>query len=225
MKRTKAQSIVVFLAITVVVGALAESRLIAADWPSFGRDGTRNAVSPEKGPPTLWRPEKRDRDGKIKAEAQGVRWTAKLGLQCYSSPVVSGGLVWIGCGDVRLIKGVEEYISLLQCFRAVDGERIYEYASPQLNRNRWQDAGWTGLGSSPLIEGDRLWIMTNRCELVCLDIGPLIRGEGDPRELWKLDCIKQFDIHPRVLIMGPPLLDWAILEGPSLCDAQQRRGG
>jgi outer membrane protein assembly factor BamB len=65
-------------------------------------------------------------------------------------------------------------------------------------------SGWTGLGSSPLIEGDRLWLTTNRCEVLCMDIGPLIHGEAAPRELWKRDLIKEFDIFPHVPIMGPP---------------------
>jgi outer membrane protein assembly factor BamB len=84
-----------------------------------------------------------------------------------------------------------------------DGKQVYEYHSPNLG-SRIHDADWAGLGSSPLIEGDRLWVATNRSEVICLDIGPLIRGDGAPRELWKLDLIKTFDIFPHVPLMGPP---------------------
>src|SRR5262249_3029795 len=38
---------------------------------------------------------------------------------------------------------------------------------------------------------------------LCVDIGPLLRGEGPPRELWKLDLVKVFDIFPHVPLMGP----------------------
>jgi hypothetical protein len=34
----------------------------SADWPMFGRDPTRNAVSPEKNPPVFWQIE-RSKDG------------------------------------------------------------------------------------------------------------------------------------------------------------------
>ena len=34
--------------------------------------------------------------------------------------------------------------------------------------------------------------------------GPLIRGDGASRELWKLDMIKAFDFHLHVPFMGPP---------------------
>jgi len=47
-------------------------------------------------------------------------------------------------------------------------------------------------------------VTTNRCEVLCLDIGPLIRGAGPPRELWKLDMLKKFDINLHFPIMGPP---------------------
>ena len=53
-----------------------------------------------------------------------------------------------------------------------------------------------GHSSSPLIEGDYLWFTTIRYETVCLDIGPLQRGEGQPKELWKVDMIKELKVFP-----------------------------
>lgn len=170
-----------------------------ADWPMLGRDGTRNAVSSETGGPTLWRVEERSEKLVIRP-SYGIRWAAPLGWQTYSSPVVSGGLVWIGTTSVK--QGVDVH-GVLKCFRISDGKQVYEYDSPKLGP-RIHDPGWTGLGSSPLIEGDRLWLTTNRSEVLCIDIGPLLRGEGLPRELWKLDLIKAFDIFPHVPLMGPP---------------------
>lgn len=197
-------TLVVRIAVAASLAVAVIARFSSADdWPALGRDGSRNSVSAEKDPPTLWRPERRDRNGKSISESQGIRWTVKLGVNSYSSPVVSGGLVWIGLSDLRKRDDKEDYVPLLQCFRAADGKRLYEFVSPQIGNGR-QDAGWSGLGSSPLIEGDRLWIMTNRAEVLCWDIGPLQRGEGEPCELWRLDCIEQFDIHQRVARMGPP---------------------
>lgn len=182
---------------------LSASKAVSDDWPLMGRDGMRNSVSPERDPPTLWRPQQRNRYGEVISKGKGIRWTAKLGVASFSSPIVSQGMVWIGSSDNRLHDGKEEMVSLLQCFRASDGKRMYEFTSRRLAD--WnQDAGWSGLGSSPLIEGDRLWIMTNRALLMCWDIGPLLRGEGEPREIWRIDCIKKFDIHQRVPLMGPP---------------------
>jgi hypothetical protein len=67
---------------------------IAADWPMLGRDGTRNGVSAEVGAPTQWSVEERDGDRMIR-KSRGVLWSAPLGSQTHSSPVVSGGLLWI----------------------------------------------------------------------------------------------------------------------------------
>lgn len=172
----------------------------ADDWPMLGRDGTRNAVSPESGAPTDWsigvlNPDTGRWDG-----SSHVLWTAKLGRQTHSTPVVSGGLLWVGT-SVDLAGGPTH--SALKCFRVADGRQVYEYDLPTRGP-RIHDPGWTGLGSSPLIEGDRLWLATNRGEVLCLDIGPLLREEGPPRELWKLDLVSTFDVFLHVPLMGPP---------------------
>ena len=197
-----------FFARMIVVAVVLGGGLIgfgsagADDWPMLGRDGTHNSVSPERGGPMAWSVEQQEVD-KILRESRGIRWSAALGSETYSSPVVSNGLVWIGTNNVQPgVEAANEYHSVLKCFRVVDGKQVYEYVSPRLGA-RIQDAGWTGLGSSPLIEGDRLWITTNRSEVLCWDIGPLIRGEGIPIELWKLDLIKTFDTFPHVPLMGP----------------------
>ncbi len=149
----------------------------ADDWPMLGRDGTRNSVSAETGAPTFWSVENREKNNVLR-ESRGIRWSAPLGSETHSSPVVSDGLVWIGTNNPRPnFQAAESLHSVLKCFRVEDGKQVYEYISPKLG-TRTQDAGWTGLVSSPLIEGDRLWLTTNRSEVLCWDIGPLIRGEG-----------------------------------------------
>ena len=57
----------------------------ADDWPMLERDGSRNPVSPEKNPPTVWSVEQRDKEHLIRA-ARGVRWSMPLGSETYSSP-------------------------------------------------------------------------------------------------------------------------------------------
>lgn len=173
------------------------------DWPMLGRDATRNNAVADGIGPSSWEVEQRQGD-RVTTATRGIRWTAKLGTAAYASPVVSGGLVWIGTNNVRPGKGnLTEYSSVLKCFRLRDGEPVYEYVSPKLP-NRIQDPGWGGLGGSPMIEGERLWLTTNRCEVLCLDIGPLIREEGAPKELWKVDLLKQFDVFIHQPLMGPP---------------------
>lgn len=192
-----------YLIILIIVGAFFPHYAVGADWPMLGRNGTRNSVSVETNAPIKWCVEQRARqDNRLIRAARGIRWAVPLGTQTHSSPVVSQGLVWIGTNNAGA-KSFDDLHSVLKCFRASDGKLVYEYDSPKLG-SRVHDPGWSGLGSSPLIEGDRLWLATNRSEVFCLDIGPLIRGEGAPREIWRLDLIKRFDISPFVPIMGPP---------------------
>lgn len=42
-----------------------------------------------------------------------------------------------------------------------------------------------------------MWFTTNRCEVVCLDIGPLKKRQGNPREVWKVDMRKDLAVSPR----------------------------
>ena len=197
-----------FISRMIVTGALVFGGLSgfgatrADDWPMLGRDGSRNGVSSERGAPTDWSIEEREGERLIQV-ARGVRWSARLGSMTSSSPVESGGLVWIGTNNWRPdMQTGEKQHSVLRCFRVNDGQQVFEYVSPHLP-HRDQDPGWLGLGSSPLIEGDRLWLVTNRAEVVCLDIAPLRRGEGPPRELWKLDLIAKFAPFQRMPSMGP----------------------
>src|SRR5262249_38907422 len=55
---------------------------------------------------------------------------------------------------------------------------------------------------TPTVEGDRMWFVTNRCEAVCLDIGPLRKDGGPPRMVWKVDMIHELGVFPRGVPMG-----------------------
>ena len=124
----------------------------------LGRDGTRNGVSPERGAPTVWSVEAHE-DGRLIRETRGVRWAAALGSSTFSSPVIASGLVWIGTHQPPAgEKNPDRSVGLLKCFRVADGRQVYEFLSQPLAAGFVHDVYWHGLGSSPLIEGDRLWI-------------------------------------------------------------------
>jgi outer membrane protein assembly factor BamB len=122
-----------------------------------------------------------------------------LGL---GSPAVADGLVWVGTNnqDPR-DPSAKQDASVLMCFRESDGKFLWQYVSPRLGR-RTQDTPGHGMGCTPLVEGDRLWLITNRCETLCLDIGPLRRGEGTPKVDWKSDMRKEFGVFPYAITMA-----------------------
>jgi outer membrane protein assembly factor BamB len=168
----------------------------AEDWPMPGRDRTRNTVSPEKNPPTDWQVEIRDAaSGQVTTRARNIKWSAELGSRSMGSPVVADGLVWIGTnnGQPRDPKRKED-ASVLMCFRESDGKFLWQYFSPRLRgTDMIEDWPHHSMGS-PLVEGDRLWLITNRGEALCLDIGPLKKGTGEPREVWRVDMRKEFGV-------------------------------
>src|SRR5437588_11516324 len=88
----------------------------AADWPVFGRDATRNAVSPEKGPPIRWQTEARE-NGFLVRPGWNVKWQAALGEINFAAPVVSGGLVWVGTNNANpRDPRAKEDAAVLMCF-------------------------------------------------------------------------------------------------------------
>jgi outer membrane protein assembly factor BamB len=161
----------------------------------YGRDSTRNAVSPEKDPPLYWASEKRE-NGFLVRPAWNIRWQARLGSVNFAPPVVAGGLVWVGTNNARPRDAkVKGDASVLMCFREKDGRFLWQYVSPRL-KGYEQDEPTAGINCSPLAEGDLLYFTTNRAEVVCLDISPLRRAQGEPRTVWKLDMRKDLGVIP-----------------------------
>lgn len=166
----------------------------SADWPMGGRTPDRNAVSPEKNPPIAWD------IGLDGARPVGIKWATQFhrGMNV-GGPVVAGGFVWVGT--------VEDYDegkkddSILAAVRVTDGKVVYWYRSP---RRGGRNVDWPGqsLSGSPLVDGNRLWFVTNQRKVVCLDIAPLARGEGDPREVWSFDLRTELKVHPKALHIG-----------------------
>ncbi|HEX3148627.1 MAG TPA: PQQ-binding-like beta-propeller repeat protein [Gemmataceae bacterium] len=168
----------------------AGATLHADDWPMGGRSSTRNPVSPEKHPITDWQVPMEE------AKAHNIRWSVEVGDRAIGGPVVAGGLVWVGTNNIRpLDPKLKDDRAILACFRATDGKFVYQYAAERLPFS--EDWPHQGLSGSPLIEGDRLWFCTNRREVVCLYIGSLQKGTGQPRVLWKFDMVKELGIQPR----------------------------
>jgi hypothetical protein len=133
-----------------------------ADWPTFGRGATRNAVVPKGNGPTDW----------DVTSGRNVKWKARLGEETFAAPVVSGGQVYIGTNNgagylERYPKSID--LGCLLCFRESDGQFIWQYSAEKLPIGRVHDWPHQGLVSSPLVEGDRLWFVSNRHVVVCLD--------------------------------------------------------
>ncbi len=169
--------------------ALTSSR--AADWPQWGGSPSRNMAGDEKGLPLSCQPGKVDEaSGKLDlAGAKNIRWAQRLGHQTYGNPTVAGGKVFVGTNngaprDPRFKRpgGEPLDLSCLYCFNEADGKFLWQLAVPKLPGGKYVD--WEGLGicSSPAIDaaGGRVFVVTNRCEVLCLDINGMANGNDGP---------------------------------------------
>jgi outer membrane protein assembly factor BamB len=172
----------------------------SGDWPMWGGTAERNMVSNQKGMPTSW-------DVKTK---KNVKWVAALGSQSYGNPVVAGGQVYVGTNN-ELLRDPKQGgdRGVLMCFRESDGEFLWQHTNEKLASGRVNDWPFQGVCSSPLVEGDRLYYVTNRCEVVCLDTqgfrdnendGPYkdekLTGQFDADIVWKFDMLEEVGSFP-----------------------------
>ncbi len=154
----------------------------AADWSQWGGKPSRNMYSPEKNLPDKFGKIEFKAGGKIDlSAAQNLKWAAKIGSQSYGNVTVSGGKVFVGTNNEppRDPKHPGDYSTLL-CFDEKTGEFLWQLCVPKLAAGRVND--WPGLGllSSPTVEGDRVYIVTSRCEVMCLDVNGMANGNDGP---------------------------------------------
>ena len=168
------------------------------EWNQWGGNGHRNNVPIVKNaPPLEWEPGKFDRKtGKwISDNAQNIKWVADLGSQSYGNTVVGSGKVLMGTNNGKgYLKRYPADVDLgvLLCFDEKDGKFLWQHSSEKLPTGRVHDWPLLGLCCSPLIEGDRVWIVTSRGEVRCLDADGFHDGEdagpvkNDPGRLFDM---------------------------------------
>ncbi|HEY3174265.1 MAG TPA: PQQ-binding-like beta-propeller repeat protein [Candidatus Polarisedimenticolia bacterium] len=176
----------------------------------FGQTTSRNMVSEEKGLPGKWDP----------ATGLNIKWTAAVGSQTYAGPVVHGGKVFVGTNNEGFrnpkLKGDR---GVVMAFDAETGKFLWESAHPKLPSGMVNDWPLQGICSTPYVEGNRLYYVSNRAEVICADVegfrdgendGPFT-GETDTSEIdadiiWKFDMMKELDVFPHNLAAGNPLV-------------------
>ncbi|MCZ6673847.1 MAG: PQQ-binding-like beta-propeller repeat protein [Verrucomicrobia bacterium] len=203
----------------------------AADWPTWGGSSDRNMVAEASGIPT----EVESGDYLPKSEeinmetTKGVKWVAKLGSQTYGTPVVSGGKVFVGTNNESPRNdGQKGDRGVLMCFDEATGKFLWQLLIPKLGAGKVSDWEFVGLCSSPAIEGDRGWIVTNRGEVLCFDVEGQANGNdgefqdeanffsttGTPVEvgamdadiLWVVDAREDLGVFPHNVSSCSPLI-------------------
>ena len=159
------------IALVLLIAATVASAAIGADRPQWGQRHSRNMISPEVGLPAT-----------IDIESgQAVKWVAPLGTQTWSTPVVSGGCILIGTNNDRprdpRHKGDR---GVLMCFNEKDGSFRWQVVAPKLSDDRYKDWPHVGMCSPATVEGDRVYMVSNRGEVMCLDLDGMADGNDGP---------------------------------------------
>ncbi|MGD0093011.1 MAG: PQQ-binding-like beta-propeller repeat protein [Planctomycetota bacterium] len=158
----------------------AASGALTSEQAQWGQRYTRNMVSDETGLPEAFDPQTK----------KNVKWLVKLGTDSYATPAVAVGKVFIGTNNsVPRDPRHHGDRGVLMCFEESDGGFCWQLVVPKRGSDlpifRDEDIrmlDWPGVGmcSTPSVEGDRVYMLTNRDEVVCLDIHGLADGNQGP---------------------------------------------
>ncbi len=185
------------------------------EWAMWGGAPDRNMVSATTGI-TL------DFD----LEEKRVLWTASLGSQTYGNPIYASGKVLVGTNNGASYRpqyeGTKD-MGILLCFDAADGKFLWQLSREKMPSGRVNDWPLQGICSAPFLEGDRLWLVTNRCEVMCLDLNGFHDGknDGDTDEvdsdindadiIWTVDMYNDLAVFPHNLATSSPVMHGDVL--------------
>ncbi len=163
------------------------------EWPMFGGSLSRNLVNlKETNIPT--------QADVAKGAAGHVKWSQKLGSKAYGGPVFAGGKIFIGTNNSNpRDKKIEGDKGVLMCFEEKTGNFLWQHVHDKLLAGRVNDWPEEGICSSPFVDGDRLYYVSNRSEVVCAQT-------GDGKIVWKYDMIEKLNNFPHNLSTCSPLV-------------------
>jgi outer membrane protein assembly factor BamB len=213
-----------------------------SDWPQWGGHDNRNMVASATHLPTDFNPGKKRPDGSgiDPRTTDRVRWTARLGSQVYASPTISQGRVFVGTNDQFLHDPRYEETGggLLLCLDEATGKTLWQLVVGKVERSyktrKYHNRLQVGVCSPATVEGNRVYVVTNRAEVLCLDLNgmadgnqgpftdechytrgaaqpPVAIGPGDADIVWRYDMLHELPIFPHdancsaVLIHGDVL--------------------
>src|SRR5262245_48899596 len=143
------------------------------DWGQWGGSSLRNNTSKGKNIPAEWTVGTFDKNGKwVKEGSKNIKWVAHLGSQSYGNPVIANGQVYVGTNNgAGYLKRYPATVDLgvLVAFGEADGKFLWQHSNEKLPTGRVHDWPLQGICATPLVEGERLWYVTSRGEIVCLD--------------------------------------------------------
>jgi outer membrane protein assembly factor BamB len=198
-------------ALVAIAGVLlsADDPAGTKDWPMWGGTVDRNMVSSMKGLPTEWDPKTK----------KNIKWVAELGSQSYGNAVVSGGTVFVGTNNEALRDPKQPGDrGVLMAFKEDTGEFLWQHTHEKLTSGRANDWPYQGVASSPAVEGNKVYYVSNRAVVWCVDAkgfsdgnaGPMtdekLTGPKDADGIWAFDMMEEVGSYPHNLANSSPVI-------------------
>jgi outer membrane protein assembly factor BamB len=182
-----------------LAAGLEEKTAAPGAWPTFFGSPSRNPVNTiEKNVATEWSIEE--------GAAKNIKWVQTCGSRSYAGPVFAGGRIFVGTNnenprDPKITgdKGV------LLCLDEKTGNFLWQAIYDKLPAGRVVDWPLQGICSTPAVDGDRLYFINNRCEVVCADVAGDLETKK-VKEIWKLDMMEKLGVFPHNLACSSPLV-------------------
>ena len=150
-------------------GALLTRPCSGNDWPQWCGNEARNAVSVETNLPATFSPNPSMLDTPTSSlathEPTNLKWKVRLNSHAYGGPVVSKGKIFIGMNN-------HEQGGAVIALAEATGQHLWQLTIPRfrtvLANFNYDDLN-LGVCSTPTASGPRLYVVSNRDEMLCLD--------------------------------------------------------
>jgi outer membrane protein assembly factor BamB len=173
---------------------------------------------------------KSEEDERARVLGNRVKWKAQLGSRAYGGPIISGGKVFVGTNNenprnkrdrAKPTDDNEEGPPIdkgnVMCFHEKTGDFLWQMVHDKLDSGQVNDWPREGVCSTPVVEANRLYYTSNRCEVVCLDTNGLADGnqgvqtekykdKTDADVVWSYDMIGELKVFPHNMTDCSPLI-------------------
>lgn len=200
------------------------------DHHMFGGSPGRNMVNLHDTGLSAEFPKSED-DPKVRVLGNRVKWKESLGSRAYGGPIVAGGHIYCGTNnenprnkrdrgkaDDDNPDGPPTDKGILMCFEEKSGKFLWQMVHDKMPSGQVHDWPREGLCSTPVVEGNRVYYCSNRCEVVCLDANGFLDGKNDGVQdekhkdktdgdvIWLYDMYSNLKVFPHNMTDCSPLI-------------------
>lgn len=165
---------------TVATLLLSSSLVSAGPWAEWGGGPSKNMISGEKGLPVELDGGEEDEENEKNIDlstTKNCKWVVTLGSESYGSPTIAKGRVLVGTNNENPRNpAIEGDRGVVMAFSEKEGKFLWQLTVPKLPGGDDIDWEYLGICSSTLLDGDRGYVLSNRGEVVCLDLKGLADG-------------------------------------------------